>query len=89
MTRIHGLKQIKSLRPAHFAHDNPLGAHTQTVFNQVAHRDRTHTFQIGRAGFQPHHMWLLQLQFGGILAGNNPFIGINIIGQTVEQSGFA
>ncbi len=29
-------------------------------------------FQVGRPGFQAHHVRLLQLQFGGVLAGRRP-----------------
>ena len=34
-------------------------------------------------------MWLLQLQFGGVFAGDDAFVGRDVTGQTVEQGGFA
>src|ERR1700720_1940885 len=38
--------------------------------------------------FQPHHMRLLQLQFGGVLAGDDALIVVDVAGQAVEQRRF-
>jgi len=43
---------------------------------------------VGRAGFQPHHMRLLQLKFRGVLAGNHALVVVDVLGETVEQRGF-
>ena len=32
-------------------------------------------FDIRRAAFQPHHMLLLQLQFGRVFDGDDAFVG--------------
>ena len=89
MAGVHGLQQVERLGSAHFAHDDAFGAHTQAVPDQVAHGDHALAFQVGRAGFQPHHMRLLQLEFGGVLAGDDAFFGVDIGGHAIEQRGLA
>ena len=89
MAGVHGLQQVERLGSAHLAHDDAFGAHTQAVLDQVAHGDLALAFQVGRAGFQAHHMRLLQLEFGGVLAGDDALLGIDIGGHAVEQRGLA
>ena len=47
--------------------------------------DLAAAFEVGRPGLQPHHVRLLQLQFGGVLAGDDPLVGVDEGGQAVEQ----
>ena len=89
MAGVHGLQQVERLGSAHFAHDDAFGTHTQAVPDQVAHGDLALAFEVGRAGFQAHHMRLLQLQFGGVLAGDDALFGVDIGGHAVEQRGLA
>ena len=89
MAGVHGLQQVEGFGSAHFAHDDAFGTHTQTVPDQVAHGDLALPFQVGRAGFQAHHMGLLQLEFGGVLAGDDALFGVDIGGHAVEQRGLA
>ena len=86
---VHRLQQIERLGSAHFAHDDALGAHTQAVLDQVTHGDLALTLEIGRAGFEAHHMRLLQLQFGRVLAGDDALVLFDEAGEAVEQSGLA
>ena len=85
MAGVHGLQQVERFGSAHFAHDDAFGAHTQTVADQVAHGDHALAFQVGRAGFQAHHMRLLQLKFGGVFAGDDALFGVDIGGHAVQQ----
>src|SRR5262249_33509552 len=39
--------------------------------------------------FEPHRVRLLQLQFGGVLAGDDALVVIDEAGETVEQRGLA
>ena len=75
VTGVHGLQQVEGFRSAHLADDDPLGTHTQAVLDEVAHGDLALALEIGRAGFEAHDMRLLQLQFGGVLAGDDALIG--------------
>ena len=80
MAGVHRLQQVEGLGSAHFADDDPLGAHTQAVLDQVAHGDLALAFEVGRAGFQAHHVRLLQLQFGGVLAGDDALVVVDEAG---------
>ena len=77
---VHRLQQIERLGAAHFADDDAFRAHTQAVAHQIAHMNGAIAFKIGRAGFEPHHVGLLQLQFRRVLAGDHPLVGIDVIG---------
>ena len=81
MAGVHRLQQVERLGSAHFAHDDAFGTHTQTVPDEVAHGDLALPFEVGRAGFQTHHMGLLQLKFGGVFAGDDALVGVDIGGQ--------
>src|SRR5476649_1408680 len=89
MAGVHRLQQVEGLGSAHFAHDDAFGTHAQAVAHQVAHGDLALAFQVGRAGFQPHHMGLLQLEFGGVFAGDDALFGVDIGGHAVQQGGLA
>jgi hypothetical protein len=41
--------------------------------------------EIGRSRLKPHHMRLLELQLGAVLAGDDALIRVDIGGQAVEQ----
>src|SRR5262245_33884034 len=86
---VHGLQQVEGLRPAHLADDDALGAHAQAVAHQVAHGDLAFALEVGRAGLQAHDVGLLQLQLGGVLAGDDALVVIDGAGEAVEQGGLA
>ena len=83
--RIHSLEQIESLRAAHLADDDPLGAHAQAILDEVSHRDLTLALEIRRAGFQAHDVRLLQLKLRRVLAGNHAFSRFDKGRQAVQQ----
>ncbi|MBA7476868.1 hypothetical protein ES703_88786 [subsurface metagenome] len=85
MAGVHGLQQVERLGSADFADDDAFGAHTQAVAHQLTHRDLAFAFDVGRAGFQPHHMRLLQLELGGVLASDDALVMLDIVGQAVQQ----
>ena len=89
MAGIHGLQQVERLGSADFADDDPLWSHAQAVADQVAHRDLALTLQIWRPGFQPYRVRLLQLQFRGVLTGDDALVVIDEVGQAVQQCGLA
>ena len=53
--------------------------------DQVAHGDLALAFEVRRARLQPDDMRLLQLQFGGVLAGDDALVVVDVAGQAVEQ----
>ena len=89
MTGVHGLQKIERLRSADFADDDAFRAHTQAVLDQVTHGDLAFAFEIGRPCFQAHNVRLLQLQFGGVFAGDDALVIVDELGQSVQQLGLA
>ena len=89
MAGVHRLQQVECFGSAHFADDDAFWAHTQAVAHQVAHGDLAFAFEVGRPRFQAHHVRLLQLQFGGVFAGNDALVVGNKLGEAVEQRGLA
>ena len=79
MPRIHGLQHVKGFRAATLTHNNPVRAHTQSVFQQVALENLSRALDTGRACFHPADMGLLQLQFSGILNGDQAFMPGDVI----------
>ena len=89
MAGVHRLQQVERLGSADFADDDAFGAHTQAVAHQFAHGDLALALDIRRTGFQPHHVRLLQLQFGGVFAGDDAFVVLDELRQAVQQRGLA
>jgi hypothetical protein len=64
MAGVHCLKEVKYLRAAHFADDDAFRTHTQAVPDKIAHGYFALALEVWRTGFQPDHVWLLQLKLG-------------------------
>ena len=80
---IHRLQHVQRFLAAHLPHDNPVGTHAQAVDKQLALTHRAGAFEVRRARFQARQVRLLQLQFGRVLDGDNPFPGRNKTGERV------
>src|SRR5229473_6077189 len=89
MAGVHGLEHVKSLFAAYLAHHDAIRTHTETVDDELALPHRTLAFNVGGTRFQPYDMFLLQLQLGRILDGDDA-IGIrDVSGKNVEKRGLA
>ena len=86
---VHRLQQVECLGSADFADDDALRPHTQAVLDQIAHGDLAFAFDVGRPRFQADHVRLLELQFGGVLAGDDALVLVDELGETVQQRGLA
>src|SRR6516164_3589132 len=86
---VHRLKHVERFGAAYLAEDDAVGAHAQSIAQQVAHGDLAGAFEVRRAGLQPHDMRLLQLQFGRILDRHGALDRIDQSRQGVEQSRLA
>ena len=86
---VHRLQHVERLAAAHLADDDAVGPHAQRVADQIALRDLAASFQTGGAGFQPHDVRLLQLQFRGVLDGDDALADIDQPRQRVQQRGLA
>ncbi len=89
MAGVHGLQQVERFGSANLADDDAFRAHTKAVADQFAHRDLALALDIGRPGFEPHHVRLLQLKFGGVFAGDDTLVVVDVVRETIEQRGLA
>ena len=89
MAGIHGLQHIQRFLAADLTDDDAVGAHAQGVDQQLALMDRALAFDVGRAGFQPNNVFLMELQFGRVFDGDNSFAIGNVGGQHVQKCRFA
>ena len=53
--------------------------------DEVAHRDLALAFEVRRPGLEPHHMRLLELQLGRVLAGDDALVELDVARQAVQQ----
>ena len=63
---VHGLQHVERFLAADLADDDAVGTHTQGVDDQLALANRALAFDVGRPGFEPRHVLLVQLQFGRV-----------------------
>ena len=82
---VHGLQEVECFGSADFADDDAFRTHAEAVSDQFAHGDLALALDVGRTGFQAHHMRLLQLKFRGVFAGNDAFVVLDELGEAVEQ----
>ncbi|OPY10607.1 MAG: hypothetical protein A4E66_01514 [Syntrophus sp. PtaB.Bin001] len=89
VTGIHRLKHVQHFFGADFADDNPVWPHSQAVPDQIALGHFTLAFDIFGPRFQADDMFLFELEFGGILDGDNPFVSRNKTGKNIEHRGLS
>src|SRR5208283_3603649 len=89
MPGVHCLQEIECFRSSHLAYNDSFGSHAQAISDKVTHGDLSRAFEIGRPRLKPHHMGLLELKLGRVLARDDSFIGFNIVREAVEQSRLA
>ncbi len=85
----HGLEHVEGLAAADLADDDAVGAHAQRVAYEVADGDPALALHVGRPGLQADHMGLLELEFGGVLDGDDPLALGDEAGEGVEEGGLA
>src|SRR5579872_784146 len=86
---IHGLEHVEGFLAAALAEDHAVGPHAQRVFHQIALPDFALAFDVGWPRLHAADVRLLQLQFGGVLDGEQAFFFGNEGGQRVEHRGLA
>ena len=97
MPGVHRLQHVDGLRAAHLTDDDAIGPHAQRVTKQVADRDFAATFEVRRTGLQPDEVFLVELEFGGVIvneaptfrADQMPYGGIKASGNTKEGPAWA
>ena len=89
MTGIHRLQHIQRFAAAAFADDDPVGAHSQTVLDQVADSYRALAFDVRRPRLETHHVRLLKTQFRRVLHRDDALAVRNVARKEIEQSRLA
>ena len=84
----HRLQHVHDFGATDFAQYDAVGPHTQGVLDQVALGHLALAFDVGGPGFEPHHMRLLQREFGGIFDRDDALVERNERRQAVEHGGF-
>src|SRR6266568_2298050 len=85
MTGVHCLEHVERFATPYLAQDYPVRPHPQCISYQVPLGDLSSSFYVGRPGLQAHYVFLLKVQFGGILDGYDPLRGRDILGQYIEE----
>ena len=74
MAGVHGLQHVEGLLAAALAEDDAVGPHAQRVLDEIALADFAVALDVGRARFHARDVRLLQLQFGGVLDGDQALV---------------
>ncbi len=85
VTGVHRLHHVERFGAANLPDNDPVRPHSQRVAHQIALTDLPASFDIGRAGLQGEDMGLLQLEFGGVLDGDDALAGVDHARERVEQ----
>ena len=86
---VHRLQHVEGRGVADLTDDDAVGAHAQRVPHQVADLDLALALDVGRAGLEPQHVVLVQLQLGGVLDGDDALVVGDERRQHVERRGLA
>ena len=70
VTGIHRLQHVEGLFAAALADNDAVGPHAQCILYEVALAYFSFSLDVGRSGFEPSDVQLLQLQFSGIFDGD-------------------
>ena len=63
---VHRLQHVQGFVAPHLADDDAIRSHTQSVDDELTLSDGALAFDVGRPGFQPRDVNLIELKFGGI-----------------------
>ncbi|OLD91202.1 MAG: hypothetical protein AUG96_01075 [Chloroflexi bacterium 13_1_20CM_4_66_15] len=75
VTGVHRLQHIQRLAGTALADHDPVRAHPEGVDDKLTDADLVLTVEVGRAGFHPADVLLVELQLGGVLDGDDALIG--------------
>ncbi len=85
MAGVHRLQHVERFGAANLADDDPVRTHPQRVAHERALIDLPAPLDIRRPRFERDDVVLLQLEFGRILDGDDPFGVVDHPGQRVEE----
>ena len=74
VSRIHGLEHVQRFPAPALADDDAVGPHPQRIAHQVPDGDLPLAFDVRRPRLQLDPVLLRELQLGGVLDGDDPFL---------------
>ncbi len=74
MAGAHGLEHVEGFLATHLADDDAIGPHAQRVLDQLALADLAVALDVGRTRLEAPDVWLLQLQLGRVLDGDQALL---------------
>ena len=86
---VHRLEHVERGGVADLADDDAVGPHAQGVLHQVADVDRALALDVRRAGLQPQHVVLVQLELGGVLDRDDALVAGDERREHVERGRLA
>src|SRR4030088_3082485 len=69
---VHRLEHVQGFAATALTHDDAVGAHTQTAFDELSNRDSALAFDVRRARLELDPVRLLKLKLRRVLAGDQP-----------------
>ena len=82
---VHGLQHVERLARTTLTDDDAVGPHTQGVLHQVTDGDLTAALDVRWARFHRQHVILVELEFLGVLDGDDAFLRRDERRQHVEH----
>ena len=89
VTGVHGLEHVEGFFAADLTNDDAVRTHTQAVDQELALINGALAFDIGWTSFETHHVFLVELQFGGVFDGNDALAVGQIGREHVEKRGLS
>ena len=82
------MEHVQGLGTAALADDDAVGTHAEGRPQKLPLVDAALFVEVRRAGFELDHVALLQLEFGGVLNGDDPFLLRDEAGEGVQRGRF-
>src|ERR1700733_5885512 len=86
---VHGLQHVERFLTANLTDDDAVGAHTQSVDDELTLLDDALAFDVGGARLKPHDVFLAHLEFGGVFNRDDALAVRNEGGQNVQKCSLA
>ena len=82
---VHRLEHVHGLCPSNLTHDDPVGAHTEGVADELADADLARALDVRRARLERDHVILLELKLGGVLDRDDALVSGDVGGHRVQE----
>ena len=90
MAGVHGLQHIERFGAAHFADNDAVGVHAKACADQIRNANLPFAFRRAISGLESHQIFdVKELQFCGILYGDDALRGRDEGGERVQKGRFA